>query len=248
MRRVLLLSLAVNAFALGIAVRGIYIRGGWEYLHDRIAKPTSPETLDSDAVTYAHRQTLFDRLPTRDRLVVFLGDSLTAGCEWSEFFPGVLNRGIGGDTSAGVLKRLGSITKLRPSAVFLLIGSNDRLNLGIPPEQTIANVRAIVAQIRSKSPETNAIYLESNLPGVETSKNIHVRQVNQGLKLLADGKTIFYLDLYPSFLDGNTLNPRFSSDGNHLNGEGYLVWKRMIESYVDQWALRAEHKLSQTTR
>jgi lysophospholipase L1-like esterase len=169
---------------------------------------------------------------------VFLGDSLTQNCEWSELYPGALNRGIGGDTSAGLLKRLNNIAELKPGAVFLMIGSNDLLNLHLTPEQTLANTRQAIAYIRHSSPET-LIYLESNLPTWSVQKNIHSRAVNAGLRSMADGNTVIFVDLYSEFLKGALLNPAFTSDGGHLNGEGYLVWKHLIDPYM-QHAIKNE--------
>lgn len=233
MRTLLLLSLAINVLALGAGIRDIYLRGGLEYLRDRLGRHARIEPLNEDAMNYANRQTLFEYLPAPKHSIVFLGDSLTSGCEWGEFFPGALNRGIGGDTSIGVLGRIASITQLSPRAVFLMIGSNDQFNLRISPEQTVANIQAIIAEIRRASPET-VVYLESNMPHGLTQTNIHARLVNQGLQPLGDGKAVVYIDLYSAFLDGNLLNSKFSSDGTHLNGDGYLLWKKLIEPYVLQ--------------
>jgi lysophospholipase L1-like esterase len=235
MRKLLIVSLALNAAGLAVAVRGVYLRGGWQYVRDRMHGQGAMGAADPDAVLYAHRQTLFERLPVQDRAIIFLGDSLTANCEWSELFPGVLNRGIGGDTTVGILKRLATIARLRPRAVFLLIGSNDRLNLGIPPAETAANVGRIVAGLRQLSPDTEAIYVESLLPTGETAKNLHALAVNERLRQLVYGKEVIYLDFYRPFLDGTVLNPRFTSDGNHLNGEGYLLWKKLLDPYMERW-------------
>ena len=45
---------------------------------------------------YYQRATLFDTLGTDSSSIVFLGNSLTHGCEWHELLgmPNVLNRGI----------------------------------------------------------------------------------------------------------------------------------------------------------
>src|SRR3954451_1058356 len=53
----------------------------------------------------------FFRQTVGDADVVMLGDSITEGIDWHELFPHVriLNRGIGGDTSAGVLNRLDEV-------------------------------------------------------------------------------------------------------------------------------------------
>ncbi len=231
-RKVLAVSLLVNVLAVAGVIRSIDARGGWEYLRARWEGAPDRGGVNLDWANYVHRQTLFECLPKRTGRVVFAGDSLTQGCEWGELYPGVLNRGIGGDTSAGLLQRSGSLAELRPRALFLMIGSNDLLNLGLGPEQTLANIRAAVAKIRSQSPETR-IYLESNMPTWNVRVNAHSRGVNQGLRAMADSKTIFYIDLYPAFLKGEVLNPAYSADGGHLNGAGYMLWKRLLDPYVE---------------
>ena len=62
--------------------------------------------------------------------IVFLGDSITQG--WGEDFKGlfgdvnVVNRGISGDTSRGLLLRLKrDVIDLSPAAVVIMIGAND---------------------------------------------------------------------------------------------------------------------------
>ena len=56
--------------------------------------------------------------------IVFLGNSITAGGgNWSLRLdhPNIKNRGIGGDTTDGVLARLDEVIYFQPEAVFLLI-------------------------------------------------------------------------------------------------------------------------------
>ncbi len=231
--KVLLVSLVLNAVAIVGVARSVYFRGGWKYVRARFEGAPADKSINPDMANFAHRETLFESLPKRTGRIVFVGDSLTQGCEWSEFYPGALNRGINGDTSAGLLRRISAITDLKPRAIFLMIGSNDLYNLGLGPEQTLANIRAIVAEIRRSSPQT-AIYLESNTPTWRAPLNAHAREVNQGLRAMDDGKSVFYIDLYSSFVKADVLNPGFTSDGGHLNGPGYMVWMRSIDPYVRQ--------------
>ncbi len=62
-----------------------------------------------------------------------LGDSLTAQGEWNAMLgePLVANRGIDGDTSAGVLARIGDDADFRGDAVVIWIGTNDVLQGGV---------------------------------------------------------------------------------------------------------------------
>jgi lysophospholipase L1-like esterase len=64
--------------------------------------------------------------------VLMLGDSLTAQGEWNAMLgePLVANRGIDGDTSAGVLARMSDDADFRGDAVVIWIGTNDVLQGG----------------------------------------------------------------------------------------------------------------------
>jgi lysophospholipase L1-like esterase len=42
-----------------------------------------------------------------------------------------------------------------------------------------------------------------------------------------------YVDVYTSLVDETgRMNPKFTNDGLHLLGEGYLSWKKVIEKYL----------------
>ena len=92
-------------------------------------------------------------------LVVFLGDSLTAGYGLSEeeAFPAlvaerlgergiaarVVNAGVSGDTTAGGLSRLPWLLRQDPAVVVVALGGNDGLR-GLPLSQTEENLRRIL--------------------------------------------------------------------------------------------------------
>ena len=91
----------------------------------QIRLPVYPDSLFS---TYYHqRVSLFKTLPKTKGDIIFLGNSITDGAEWSELFNGrrMKNRGISGDVTAGILHRLEEIANGRPAKIFLLIGTND---------------------------------------------------------------------------------------------------------------------------
>ena len=62
--------------------------------------------------------------------------------------------------------------------------------------------------------------------------NSRIRKVNRSLKALADAEGAFYLNLYPLFTDAQGfLRSELSTDGLHLNDEGYQVWSTAIKMY-----------------
>ncbi len=186
---------------------------------------------------FIHRTTLFDQFSPEKGAVVFLGDSITEMCEWHEFFPGVylLNRGIAGDSTRGVLSRVEEIVKLMPSKVFLTIGVND-LQRHYHPEEVTRNISETVKKLLN---ETHAnVYIQSILPVMEYKLqtgilNLTIDAVNNELKIIA-------ADLGVEFIDNNVLlsdetgnlAPQFSEDGLHLSGSAYKIWADNIRSRV----------------
>ncbi len=123
-RLLLSVSILINLTGLAVLANVIHSRGGLLYLKAYLQH--DPNTgIDNGAVARAR---MFKALPVPPvRPIVFLGDSLSAQCEWRDLFGDrlmILNRGIGGDTSAGVLNRTLDVSRLRPRAVFLMIGTN----------------------------------------------------------------------------------------------------------------------------
>ena len=72
------------------------------------------------------RRSLFELLPIRSSDIVFLGNSLTDGCEWSELFDNrhIRNRGISSDRACELAERLDPIVEGHPKRLFLMIGIN----------------------------------------------------------------------------------------------------------------------------
>lgn len=97
-------------------------------------------------------------------LVVFLGDSLTAGngLPESEAYPALLqgrlaragsrirlvNAGVSGDTSAGGLARMNWLLAQRPDVLVVALGANDGLR-GLPVSELELNLSAIVDRARA---------------------------------------------------------------------------------------------------
>ena len=53
--------------------------------------------------------------------------------------------------------------------------------------------------------------------------------VNGELKKLAEKQKIGLIDLYPRFLNADKkLDKKYTTDGLHLNAEGYKVWKDIL--------------------
>ncbi|WP_189016576.1 GDSL-type esterase/lipase family protein [Paenarthrobacter histidinolovorans] len=180
-----------------------------------------------------HRRSQFAALGAEPGRIVFLGDSISEGGLWEEWFPTVevLNRGIGGETSAQVLDRLDTAIN-EPRAVFLLIGTND-LTRGLTIDVIERNVRSILQCIRQRSPECT-VFVQSVMPRTAARKE-ELQELNQRLLELCRAATpsTRFIDLWPVLATSEgTLNPHFSEDNLHLNGDGYRAWVDLIRPLV----------------
>jgi lysophospholipase L1-like esterase len=188
---------------------------------------------------YKQRVELFKKEPVVEGKILFLGNSITQGGNWKTLLNDstVINRGIGGDITFGILNRLDDVTKRKPSKVFLLIGIND-ISKNIPDEVIMENIFSIVNKIKGGLPKTE-IYVQSILPlnpGFEKfppnyDKQAHVITLNKELKKYADRLKYTFVDLYPEFLNkDNLLEAKYSTDGLHLNAAGYSHWVSVLRS------------------
>ena len=193
---------------------------------------------------YYQRTTLFDVLPVTSDDIVFLGNSITNGAEWSELFddPHVKNRGISGDTTDGVYDRLNQVVAGHPKKIFLMIGIND-VSRGRTTAEIAAGIRAIAERIVAESPATR-LYLQSVLPVNDcygrfeghTSRYRQVAEINAEVQRIAADTGAVYVDLYTHFAESESgkMRPELTNDGLHLLGAGYLLWREIVTPYVTE--------------
>lgn len=171
--------------------------------------------------------------------IVMVGDSITDYVDWSELFPNlsIANRGIGGDTTEGVLNRLETIFSTRARLAFLMIGIND-LRRGHSVDETYANYKKIVEELLAQKIQP---VIQSTIFTGENKKefNPKVHELNMRLIELAERKGIKFIDLNSVLAKNGTLASEFTSDGIHLNAAGYRIWARHIKPYVLHTAVSA---------
>ncbi|MDI6453112.1 GDSL-type esterase/lipase family protein [Peloplasma aerotolerans] len=172
--------------------------------------------------------------------IVFVGDSITQDYNVYEYFHGlnVYNRGIGGDTTKGLLSRLHlSIFDLEPKIVVILIGTNDFALLKTTVEEVYMNIELIVKKIKIKLPKTKII-LQSVYPVNETlspmtvlpRKNEIIRKLND---LLSQIKDVEYVQLFDLLIDEHgQLNKKYTVEGLHINEQGYALITKTLDEYL----------------
>jgi lysophospholipase L1-like esterase len=165
-----------------------------------------------------------------NRLSVLLGDSLSlwyprerlpAGRLW-------LNQGISGDTTAGILRRLGDFAQTNPDRIYVMAGINDLLQ-GASDRAILENMAAIVTRLRQMHPQAE-IFVQSILPTRDGEiSNQRIARLNRNFKAIAHARGAIYKNLFQRFGDAQgRLYDHLTTDGIHLNPQGYQLWQQAM--------------------
>lgn len=239
-KAIFIISLSLNVLFILLIIVFVIKKGGINYLSDKADEILSIQNSEEEfSAKYYSRKSIFEVLPEDNEEIIFLGCSLTEYGQWNELFnnPKVKNRGIGGDATKGVLNRLDRILSTQPRKIFLKVGTND-LRQKVPMDTIVANYSKIVATIMQKSPSTQII-VKSVLPVNNRMNNYKISnediiKLNSYIRSIAEKNSLIYLDLHSHFAGkDNQLLEDYTFDGIHLNGRGYLLWKSLIEEYVN---------------
>ncbi len=164
--------------------------------------------------------------------ILALGDSLTAGYGLAndQSFPAqleaalksrghdvrVINGGVSGDTTAGGLARLDWALADKPDFAIVELGANDGLR-GLDPEQTYANLDAIVARLRSAE---IPVLLAGMVAPPNLGRDYQEAFANVYARVLQKHPVIFY----PFFLEGVATKAGLNQeDGLHPTAHGVGV-------------------------
>lgn len=176
--------------------------------------------------------------------LVFVGDSITHG--WGDDLGGhftgtkVANRGIGGDTSRGVLIRLTEdVLALHPSGVVILIGTND-LEQGASAEMVAQNVRLIVQKLHQQDSGLPVV-LCTVFPSASVKKRPAegIKAINGWLRDVAQqDPRVTLLDTWALFATATgDADPAEFPDLLHPNALGYAKWAAALRPVLSRLGL-----------
>jgi acyl-CoA thioesterase-1 len=174
-------------------------------------------------------------------VIVAAGDSLTAGYGVleSESYPDLLqkklreagydyrvvNSGVSGETSSGLVSRLEWILTLNPDIVILETGANDGLR-GIDTRLVEENIGKIIWELKQRE----IVVLLAGMKMVWNLGPLYVQEFNAIYPRLAKQ---YGVALFPFFLqDVATRADLNQPDGIHPNGDGYRIITDNIFPYV----------------
>jgi lysophospholipase L1-like esterase len=171
---------------------------------------------------------------------VFMGDSITQG--WYDADPSFFTdnnfacRGISGQTTTHMLVRMRKdVVNLNPKYVVILAGTNDiaKNNGFIEVDDIYGNIVSMceIAKANRIKPIICSVLPVRKYrwrPEVTDCADRVVR-LNAMLKEYANENRIVYVDYHSALKDeADGLPQKYSSDGVHLNGEGYDVIENII--------------------
>ncbi len=240
-RAFLLISISINILFLLLVILLISRKGGISYIKNKISnlRIKSSQSGWNINAYYKHKKSQFEILPKSNDSIIFLGDSLTDEGEWIELLgnPHIKNRGISGDTTGRILNRLDTIIQTKPKQIYLMVGINDFACENKSVEQVLEGYNTILTELKNQTPDTE-VFIESVLPvnnnlSLFWQNNENLIKFNLKLQELACDFNYQYIDIFSNLVDSeNQLDVRYTTDGLHLNGKAYLIWKEIIEKYV----------------
>jgi len=203
--------------------------GGRDAARDTATSTKPPSPAESPAVVDSAPAQLDAR-----RTILFLGTSLTAGLglEPDSAYPQqiqrkidasklpyqVVNAGVSGETSAGLLRRLDWVLRRPADVVVVETGANDGLR-GLPVDATRATIANVLARIRRERPDAKILLVQMEAPpnlGPEYTSAFHA--------MFPELAREHGVSLLPFLLEGVAGEPRLNqSDGIHPNNQGERI-------------------------
>jgi acyl-CoA thioesterase I len=180
--------------------------------------------------------------PPDERVIVALGDSLTAGLGVApdDAYPArlearlrregyryrVVNAGVTGDTTAGGLRRVDWVLRAGPEIVIVALGANDGLR-GQSVRAMRENLQAIIARVQAAG-------VKVLLAGMRLPPNYGDDYARQFASVFPDLARQERLPLVPFLLDGVAAIPALNQpDGIHPNADGYRVIAERLWPYLE---------------
>ena len=163
---------------------------------------------------------------------ILIGDSHTF--ELKDYMPprpDLVNIGIKGDTTRGILARLReNILSVESETAIIQIGYNDFKFRSLT--RAVANYKTLLSRLPQKQ-----VYLCSLFPvnGKRIITNNKIKLFNKEIESICAGSSRFkYVNIFDNLYDAGSrgINPAYTYDGVHLNAKGYAFFLKALDSVV----------------
>ena len=166
---------------------------------------------------------------------VFVGDSITQGVSDYGFLDKKYVLAKRGLTISDAPDFLPSIVKLKPEAIYVMIGTDDLLGR-LDGEKFAEKYSAFIGSIKEKLPDSK-IYVQSLFPvAVKAQKDKplmnpeRIDEFNSAIIKMAQKQDVTYIDVASQFKNSSGYLPdELSTDGIHLKFKCYKVWMNYLQ-------------------
>ncbi|MEZ8353375.1 SGNH/GDSL hydrolase family protein [Vibrio splendidus] len=164
--------------------------------------------------------------------LVMFGDSITEWAPWADIFRDVsmVNRGLAGDTTTGMLRRIDTTLNVKPKLVCFMAGIND-LAQGYDVEHIYQNYIDMLKVWQENDIRIlvqSTLYVGSKLQGLNPS----VELLNSKISEYCSQQGIAFLDVNSVLSPNQLLSNEYSCDDLHLNAKAYQVWAEVLQPTV----------------
>lgn len=156
------------------------------------------------------------------------------------------NRGIGGFVTKELIDNIDvCILDLKPSKLFINIGTNDLGDPDVTIEEIMNNYSRILCTVKKSLPNTKIFVMayypvnydaatEEIKPCLLIRTNEKICQANNAVKKLAAELNVQYIDICePLFDEQKRLKAEYTIEGMHINEEGYRAIYPLFAKYLD---------------
>ena len=164
--------------------------------------------------------------------LVMFGDSITEWAPWADIFRDVsmVNRGLAGDTTTGMLRRIDTTLNVKPKLVCFMAGIND-LAQGYDVEHIYQNYIDMLEVWQENDIRIlvqSTLYVGSKLQGLNSS----VELLNSKVSEYCTQQGVAFLDVNSVLSPNKLLSNEYSCDDLHLNAKAYQAWAEVLQPTV----------------
>lgn len=182
---------------------------------------------------YDCRMAAYAKMPIPENAMIWIGDSIVEQAWWESLIKekNLVNRGIGGDNTYGMLHRLPLYLESSPRKIFIFAGIND-ISANYPVDDVFANFVAMVKMIQEKAPECE-IFIQSPItPNNDVlayayikNKQAKVQELNTRLEQMCKDMGVTWVDIRPVLHnEKGEIKEEYTKDGIHLYPAAYEAW------------------------
>jgi lysophospholipase L1-like esterase len=190
-----------------------------------------PQRIDPwESPSYRMRYGFFATFPGKGD-VVMLGDSLTEVADWGVIFPDkkIVNQGISGDTTVGLLDRLDFAEKTGAQTFVLMFGVND-LQWHEPVAAVVSRYEKAISRLEAD--DACVIVISTLFTRLGAALNSSIAELNRQLAAACDNNKCHFVDLNATLAPAGELPANLTLDGVHVTAQAYVPWRDALQPHL----------------